>query len=211
MSNYFSYLPDLQISERTTREASLNQNIVKNIFRRVSVRDDLQKYIFAYEDYVIQDRERPDNVSTKFYDTPEYDWVIILCNRYTNIMEEWPMDVDTLDSYLERKYGADLYQVVQYETNEILDSKGDVILKKGLVVNENFIFTSYEGRSYGGANAVYPLTRYEIEVRNNEQKRNIKVLKRQFLQNFIEEFEELIKYPDSKDRVDKNLKNTQVI
>ena len=209
MANYFSYLPNIEISERTARSSYLDQNVIKNLYRRVSVRDDLAKYIFAYDDYVVNDGERPDSVSQKFYGTPEYDWIIILCNRYTNLYEEWPMDVTALEDYLERKYGTKLYDVVQYETDEIKDTKDNVLIPKGTVVNANFSFTTYEGITYG-ANAIQPLTNYDIEQRKNELKRGIKVLKSQFIQKFITEFEELIKYPESVDADDPFLKRTQV-
>jgi len=210
MANYFSYLPNIQISERTAREAFLDQNVIKNIYRRVSVRDDLAKYIFAYDDYIVRDGERPDNVSNTFYDTPDYDWVIILCNRYTNIYEEWPMDTNTLDDYLERKYGTKLYDVVQYETEDITDSKGNILVSAGTIVNSNFLYTTYEGIVYG-QNAIQPLTNYDIEYRKNERKRAIKVLKGRYIPQFIKEFEDLIKYPQSEDRINKDLKKTQII
>jgi len=209
MANYFSYLPNIEISERTARSSFLDQNVIKNLYRRVSVRDDLAKYIFAYDDYVVNDGERPDSVSTKFYGTPEYDWIIILCNRYTNLYEEWPMDTPSLEDYLDRKYGSKLYDVVQYETDEITDTKGNVLVKKGTVVNSNFLFTTYEGIVHG-VNKIQPLTNYDLEQRKNELKRGIKVLKNQFIQKFIDEFEELIKYPDSVDADGPYLKRTQV-
>lgn len=209
MANYFSYLPNIEISERTARSSFLDQNVIKNLYRRVTVRDDLAKYIFAYDDYVVNDGERPDSVSTKFYGTPEYDWIIILCNRYTNLYEEWPMDTTSLEDYLDRKYGTKLYDVVQYETDEITDTKGNVLIKKGTVVNSNFTFTTYEGITHG-LNKIQPMTNYDIEQRKNEVKRGIKVLKSQFIQKFIDEFEELIKYPESVDAEGPYLKTTQI-
>ena len=119
------------------------------------------------------------------------------------------MDVSSLEDYLERKYGTKLYDIVQYETDEIKDTKDNVLIPKGTVVNANFSFTTYEGITYG-ANAIQPLTNYDIEQRKNELKRGIKVLKNQFIQKFITEFEELIKYPESVDADDPFLKRTQV-
>lgn len=209
MANYFSYIPNIQISERTDRGNYLDQNVVKNLYRRVSVRDDLAKYIFAYDDYVIQDGDRPDTVSFDFYGSSEYDWIIILCNRYTNLYEEWPMDTTSFEDYVERKYGTKLYDVVQYETDEISDSKGNVLIKKGTVVNSNFTFTTYEGITYG-INKISPYTNYDLEFRKNDLKRQIKVLKNSYIQQFITEFESLVEYPVSADRVDTDLKYTQV-
>lgn len=209
MANYFSYLPNIEISERTAKSSFLDQNVIKNIYRRVSVRDDLAKYIFAYDNYVVNDGERPDSVSNKFYGTPEYDWIIILCNRYTNLYEEWPMDTPSLEDYLERKYGSKLYDVVQYETDEIQDTKQNILIPKGTIVNANFTFTTYEGITHG-LNKIKSLTNYDIEQRKNERKKEIKILKSQFIQKFIKEFEELIKYPESVDADNAFLKRTQI-
>lgn len=211
MANYFSYLPNLQISERTDREKYLNQNVVKNIFRRVAVRSDLQKFIYAYEDYVIKDGERPDSIATKYYGSPEYDWIVILTNNITDVYEQWPIDSEILDDYLEERYGTKLYDVVQYETPEVKDSKDNILIREGTIVNKDFKYTTWEGKLYQGAAFAYPVTRYDLEYRKNEEKRNIKILRGQFVQQFVAEFERLIKYPESSDRIDQDLKRTQIL
>lgn len=60
----------------------------------------------SYRPYVIQDGERPDNVSQKLYDSPYYDWVILLLNDIYNIYDDWPRDRETFKNYIIEKYGS---------------------------------------------------------------------------------------------------------
>jgi len=59
-----------------------------------------------YEPYVIQEGERPDNVSQKLYDSPYYDWIILLLNDIYNIYDDWPKDRETFKNYIIEKYGS---------------------------------------------------------------------------------------------------------
>lgn len=79
----------------------------------------------SYYSYTIQDGERPDSVSTKFYNTPNFDWIILLVNNMYNIYEDWPKDTLTLEKYIIEKYGSisNASTTVKY----YYDADGDII------------------------------------------------------------------------------------
>jgi hypothetical protein len=79
----------------------------------------------SYYSYTIQDGERPDSVSTKFYNTPNFDWIILLVNNMYNVYEDWPKDTLTLERYIIEKYGSisNANTTVKY----YYDADGDII------------------------------------------------------------------------------------
>lgn len=77
---------------------------ITNTFK---VRNILSRYRgISYRPYVIEDGERPDNVSDKLYNSPNYDWIILLINDIFNIYDEWPRDKESLNRYVIEKYGS---------------------------------------------------------------------------------------------------------
>ena len=52
---FFQYLPDVYIGEGVKDDESFKYRLVKNIFRRVKVREDLEKHIASFETYQLQD------------------------------------------------------------------------------------------------------------------------------------------------------------
>ena len=67
---------------------------------------------------------------------PNLDWLVLLSNNIINYESEWPMDQVTHNNYVLNKYGSYeiMYDVHHYETREIQDGNGNVILEKGLIV-----------------------------------------------------------------------------
>lgn len=78
MASYFSYFPNVYIGEGITEDESFKYRLVKNIFRRVKARDDLEKYTTQFEAYSIRDGETPSSLAYKFYEDQFLDWVFWL-------------------------------------------------------------------------------------------------------------------------------------
>jgi len=60
----------------------------------------------SYTPYFVQDGERPDNVSQRFYQDPNYDWIVMLVNDRYSIYDDWPKDQETFKRYIIEKYGS---------------------------------------------------------------------------------------------------------
>ena len=150
MSNpYFRQVPDLEYVNRTPGSNDISNFIeVKNLFKRGKLRDDIIQNLTFFTKYEVIGDERPDTVANKVYDDPTLDWVILLSNNITNIQSEWPMPQAALDETLLEKYGTydKLHSGIHhYETKEVKNIKGNVILPSGLETpntwrtNGNFI------------------------------------------------------------------------
>ena len=74
---FFSNLPNVFVGVEGADEI-ISYKKVKNIFRRVIVQEQLQKFSNEFESYYIREGERPDMIANTYYGTPELDWVILL-------------------------------------------------------------------------------------------------------------------------------------
>ena len=134
--SYFRQVPDLEYINRTKGNTDISNYInVKNLFKRGRIRPDIFGDLNFFTKYKIIGDERPDNIAFNQYGDSNLDWVILLANNILNIQDEWPLPQNSLDEILLEKYGSydKLYSDVHhYETIEIKNSKGGVILPGGL-------------------------------------------------------------------------------
>ena len=148
-NSYFSQVPNFDYVNRDSGSQDISNYVkVKNLFKRGRLRPDIIQDLTYFEKYTIIGNDRPDNVALEYYDDPNLDWVVLLSNNITNIQSEWPLPQSSLDEFLLEKYGT--YEklhsgIHHYETKEIKNLKGAVILPGGLKTpnkwktNGNFI------------------------------------------------------------------------
>lgn len=206
MSYYFSYLPDIYVGSKQLDSDKITYVKVKNIFRRIKAREDLGQYITFLEQYQIGTNERPYNVASKVYGDSRLDWVVLLTNNIIDVYEEWPRTPGEFDRMLKEKYGPNKDGLHHYETAEIKDPQGKIILRGGLIVQSNFRYKMPDGTYY--PNPIIPVSNFEYEDRINEDKRGIYLLKAEFIDQFIYEFMKLTEYDQNEELEDPNTKKT---
>jgi uncharacterized membrane protein YgcG len=196
MANYFSYLPDVYVRTKSYRTGTNDPYVLaKNLFRRIKIRDDLSDVILGFEKYTIENNERPDQVADKVYGNVNYDWVVLLVNNIINVYDEWPMTEQELYNYMVRKYGKDDVEGIHHwVTQEVRSTRGDIQLRADMQVPENFEYARVDGTLVPKEELVRPISNYDYESGLNDYKRGIHVLKPQFLNSFVEEFEDLVEY-----------------
>ena len=206
---YFRELPNLNYqSTSSDRSSSEDYVVVKNIFRRAKLRDDL-KYIFtSLVDYYIKDGVRPDQVADNVYGDPELDWVVLTSANIINVRDEWPLNSYEIYNYSLNKYGNDLNQIRHYETTEVKDSSGRLILPKGKVVDSGFTIPD-PSSSTATLNPVGGVTNYEYESKLNDEKRSIYIISPGYLQVFLNDMKDIMRYTDSSQFVDVDLIQTE--
>ena len=206
---YFRELPNLNYqSTALDRSSSEDYVQVKNIFRRAKLRDDL-KYVFtSLVDYYIGDGIRPDQVADNIYGDPELDWVVLTSANIINVRDEWPLDSSEMYNYALNKYGDDLNQIRHYETTEVKDSSGRLILPKGKVVDSGFTIPD-PSSSTATLNPVGGVTNYEYETKLNDEKRSIYIITPDYLQVFLNDMKDIMRYTDSSQFVDVDLIQTE--
>ena len=209
---YFKELPDLLYPSLLPKSTRSDEKIrVKNLFRRAKIRTDANGLTLT-QLYQVPEGERPEMTAEKLYEDPELDWIILTVNNITSVRDQWPLTNDELQSYVLEKYGsqAALTEPHHYETKEIKDTFGRVVLNKGLIVDENFTFTysSNTGTEITDQNASGPVSNFVYETIENNKKRLINVLKREFLSVATSDLREIMTYGPSSQFITDKLKDT---
>ena len=207
--SYFRELPNLEYqSFLSSSRGSDEYLLVKNIFRRVKLRDDLQNVFTIFNKYKIQEGARPDTVAEELYGSSQYDWVVLIGAGIINVRNEWPLSDRDIYRYSEQLYGNDLNAVHHYETTEVKDSNGRLILPEGKIVDSNFTIPN-PNIPIQTLNPVVGISNYEYEVRKNNKKRDIYVLKPSYLQQVINDTRKAMTYDRSSQYVNDKLIRTE--
>ena len=210
---YFRELPNLLYqSFLPSKNSSLDYIEVKNIFRRSKVRDDLQNIFTVFDKYEIPDEFRPETVAEQFYGSAELDWVVLTTANIINVRNDWPLSNRDIYDFALNKYGNELNEIRYYETKEIKDSNGKLILPEGKRVNSDFSIRFYDTNQYvekSGSNVVSGISNYTHELNLNTKKREIFLLKSEYLQQFLNDFRDVMVYGRSSQYVDDDLIKTE--
>ena len=206
---YFRELPNLRYpSFLQEKGSSFDYVEAKNLFRRTKLRDDLQNNFTIFDKYEIVEGMRPDNVAQELYESDQFDWVVLLVAGITNVRNEWPLSNRDLYYYALDKYGDSLNSNMFFETTEVKDTSGRLILPKGKVVDQNFTIPK-PGAPNATINPVVGISNFEYETRINDEKRNIFVLRLEYLQEFVNDFRELMTYKESSEFIDSRTIQTE--
>ena len=237
---FFKELPSIAYqSPLSHKNSSRDYIVIKNIFRSAKLMDYVRSGAIAQQKLVLKDGDRPDTIAEYLYGESTLDYIVILVAGITNINHEWPLQDYQVYDYALEKYGSEekMNAIRYYETFEIKDNKGRQILPPNLIVDADFkIYGSstqagsvrYNLISQAGNrqlddkteytvatdNIARAVTNLEYEYTNNEKKREIDVLKNGYVQTFINDLRDILKYDRSSKYVSSSLattENTEVI
>ena len=215
---YFSLIPDIKQPVRPISFPFSESEYItaKNFFRRYQVNPDIFEYAVYFKKYAIEEGDRLDNVAEKVYGNPFYDWVIILTNSMINPQFSMPFGDQTVIKIAEEKYGLDgAYSGIHhYETLEYKTPNGVVLLEAGIIVDKNYYDTPHTFNHDVGAVTLpgnqlsKPVTNIEYEYKKNEEKREIYLLRAEYLESFVKDFVEGNRYKESSNYINSRLKES---
>ena len=196
---YFDYIPNFEYVDRTkTGQDISDYTVVKNLFKRGALREDIFGDLTFFTKYKIVGDQRPDNVADDVYGDPNFDWVVMLSNNVMNLETDWPWSQQAFDKYLLAKYGSfeKIYETKEFETNKITDSQGLTIVPEGLVVPQDYSVTFFDPglQQMVTKSSTFPVSNCEYESRINDAKRNIFLLKPIYLAVIVDDMEETMPY-----------------
>lgn len=214
---YFNRLPNIEYDQKPlTFPFSERQYVLaKNFFRRYKLSESSYNFQNFFNEYIMTDNDRVDYLSYKFYDNSEFDWVILITNNIINSYFDLPIRE------------VDLYEIVQkaydnpegihhYETLEKKNSLGQIVLKGGVKVEESFYNSVYKYYDNGqvisvaGNTISLPVTNYEYERNLNDLKRKIYILRPEYVQDFIEQYESGMEYSRSSSYINRTTKKAGI-
>ena len=201
MSNYFSQIPDFEYVSRLPDAKISDYITVKNLFKRVFLREDIYQNLTFFNKYSVVGDDRPDNIAAQLYEDSSLDWIILMANNIINITTEWPLPQADFDRYLVDKYNNDYDKIYNgihhYETIEVKNSDDIVIVPAGLEVSEDFTTTYYDYFIDGlttANNITRPVTNYQYEENLENKKREIFILKPEYLSVVRDDIDDIMPY-----------------
>ena len=214
---YFSQVPDFQYVSRLPNATISDYITVKNLFKRGKLKENVAADATLFTKYQVRGDDRPDNVAFKFYGDENLDWLVMLSNNILNLQNEWPLLQAEFDRYLIDKYETyeKLNEVHHYETVEIKSSTGVVIVPEGLTVDSNYSVTYFDWireLEITENNIVKPITNLEYEEKLDDKKRNIFLLKNEYVGVIKGDMDNFMPYKKgSTEYVSKTLKKAENI
>ena len=233
---YFRELPNIAYqSPLLHKNSSRDFLLIKNIFRRTKLYDFLESNVTLLNTFTIGDGVRPDTIAEELYGDATLDYIVVLVAGITNITNEWPLQDYQVYDYALEKYGSEteMNAIRYHETLEIIDDQGRQIVPPNLIVDADFKIdgtvnkfpssTRYTLKALTGDrqlddkdeftvatdNIARAVTNLEYEYTENEKKREINVLNRGYIQLFINDLRDIVKYDKSSSYISKNIAGTE--
>ena len=147
-----------------------------DIMSRVRVRANMKKEIVMLDPYNVKENETPEIVADKHHGSPYYHWVVMLLNDISDVNHDWVKSTRQMQKYLLSKYTE--IQLTETHHYEISQTSGD-----------STITIEVENSTYPSATAI---TNYDYEIAINDSKREIDLLRNDFLTFFVDEFQSSI-------------------
>jgi len=169
----------------TTGGVTTTMSIV-NITQRAKIAERLRQHTTTMHDYVIGEGERPDTVAQKVYGDVKYTWVVLLINNIMSLYD-WPMTNTEFELYLIGKYGS------------LSDSQNQGTRTDAAWSAAKFYYTTEGDRvdatTYASLGTRQGITNtpYTQEVADNDTRRTIKVVSKEFLPGILSTLKTLYK------------------
>ena len=151
--------------------------IVTNLLKRVSIRSKVKTNVLTFDTYDVKEGQTPEEIADKLYNDPELHWVVLMMNDITDRYHHWPKKQNQFDAYMVDKY--DNVDAVHHY--EISQTSGDTTIK---------IDIGTDNTDHSGATLI---ANYEHEIALEDQKRKIRLLDPTYIEQFVEEYEEMMK------------------
>jgi len=215
MAQFFNYYPKTFYSSNTN---STGVNTVTNIITRFSFEDALKQNSAAFYKYSIKDSDTPEIIADKYYGDSERHWIVLLFNDIIDPQFDWPLQYPTFIEYVDNKYTANgaanttvqtglewaqdinnvhsYYKVITRSGSNGNEIEEKVQVDANTYANVGTSSTSYilqDGSSITETITTETKTYYTYENELNEAKREIKLLKKDFVSEVEKEFKRVIR------------------
>ena len=176
-------LPDL-FYNFSSRPLDSDYLLVKNIWRRAQILVEYKTQITLFTEENVRDGERPEDVATRLYSNPFYNWTVLVINDITDVYSQWPRSVTQLQDFINQKYDNPM-ATKHHVTTELKDANDNIIVPAGKVVASNYQVSYYNGSTTVTATPVASVTNAAYETELNSRKQNIQVVKPELIEDFV--------------------------
>jgi len=202
---YFRHVPEFDYPSRLKGAKQISEYTrVKNLFKRAKLADDIFADLSFFTKYKIVGDERPDNVAYKVYGDATLDWLVLIANNIINQTDEWPLAQQSMYNYMISKYGSesDLGSVHHYESEEFRVND-TIIFPAGRRVPKGYKIEYYDNninRYEISPDLSVPITNYSYEHIKENAKRNIFIIKNEYVQVVMNDMRKIMPYKEGGDQ-----------
>ena len=157
------------------------RKLMPNILRRVKLRASIKSGGMLFDKYDVKEGEKPEDVAFKWFGDPELHWVILMTNNVTDRYYDWPMNQAQFAEYLNDKY-SNPDAIHHYEVTK--DS--------GRTTSQGPSDYSHKVEVNSDTDNAVSVSFREYEEREQDKKRQIQLLNKSLLGDFVAEFDRLI-------------------
>ena len=214
MAKYFNYFPK---TFYTSNNRNTGVDTITNLIARFAFEQKLKENSLVFYEYNIQETDTPEIIAHKFYGDVEKHWIVLLFNDIVDPQYDWPLQYNTLINYIDEKYTANgaanstpqtglawaqsTNNVKAYFKIVTRTSSSDSLIEKLQVDSNTYTNVSVSTTTYtlqDGSTVTEAVTKekqtyYDYEVEENENKRTIKLLKKDFIPEVEKEFRRVVK------------------
>lgn len=204
MASYFSYIPKT-LYDLTGDPNQVTAQTVTNITKRVAFIKDLQSQASLYYDYVIKQHDTPENIADRYYGSPEYFWIVLLFNTIMDPELDWPKTDKILSQFIIDKYGlshindahhyelvVEIFDVNSQTTTEFVYPI-DLTTYQSTPATFQQSITNIDGSAATIITKTRVITNYDYETSINEAKRHIKILKKDYVGQIVDNLQQVFK------------------
>ena len=178
----FQNLPNLYYNIQTS-PSDAKLLAAKNIFRRGQILDEYKDSITIFDEFIVNNGEKPEILATRLYDNPFYAWTLFIANDIVNYYEQWPRSSKQLAEYVESKY--DNPQAIKHYVTTEVKQGNNVIVPAGKVVPQTYSVSYFNGATTVTANPTVSITNYQYEEQINSEKEKIQIIRPDMIENFV--------------------------
>ena len=214
MAKYFNYFPK---TFYTSNNDVNGVEAITNIISRFAFDSQLKENTSAFYPYQVQDSDTPEIIADKYYGNVEYHWVVLLFNNIIDPQFDWPLKNDTLIDYIDKKYTANgsantpaqsgltwalsennvqgYFKVVTTTANDGTITQEKITIDANTYANVTTgsnTYTTQAGEAVTVRTTKETQSYYTYETNLNESKREINLIKNDFLPQIEKEFKKVI-------------------
>ena len=177
--SYFSRFPLFVYDVKNNN----NYKLLPDILRRVKLRATIKSGGMLFDKYDVKEGEKPEDVAYKWFGDAELHWVILMTNNITDRYYEWPMNQVQFAEFLTDKYGAGSEDAIHHY---------EVTKDSGRTTGQGPSDYSHKVEVNSDADNASSISNREYEEREQDKKRQIQLLNKSLLGDFIAEFDRLV-------------------
>lgn len=214
-TKFLDVFPKIQYDINNVGFGAGSHETVVDIFFRFGVVKDVINNISSYTVYELDDSDTPEILAEKTYGDAGAGWIILYSNKIIDPQFGWPLSYDAFSKMIVDKYGSTTnaqttthhYEKIITRTNQFF---GTTEITRFIIDNEKLTdnalsvpYDYYDGLA--GSSSTYDIdgktviekveglavSNYDYELKLNDDKRTIKVIKAEYYDFIMREFKNL--------------------